>query len=258
MPKVAIVTGAARGIGRATALRLSRDGFAVAVADVLTDQVEETALLVRQQGGQAIAFPVDVRKEEQVKAMVERTVEAFGGVDVLVNNAGVVWRAHLVDTSSDDFDFIIGVNLKGAFLGMKYVAPFLKQRGGGVIVNISSIHAFATLPNLSVYAASKAALVGLTRAAALDLGPWNIRVVAICPAAVDTPMLRDKPTEAENQAAVLRWTKASPIGLLLQPEDVANMVAWVVSEEARGLTGIALPLDAGVSADLHVRQIPVD
>ncbi len=252
------MTGAARGIGRATALRLARDGFAVAVADILTEQVEETALLVRRQGGQALAFPVDVRKEEQVKAMVERTVEVFGGVDVLVNNAGVVWRAHLVDTSADDFDFVIGVNLKGAFLSMKYVAPFLKQRGGGVIVNISSIHAFATLPNLSVYAASKAALVGLTRAAALDLGPWNIRVVAICPAAVDTPMLRDKPTEAENQATVLRWTKASPVGLLLQPEDVANMVAWVVSEEARGLTGVALPLDAGVSADLHVRQIPVD
>ncbi len=258
MSKVAIVTGAARGIGRAIALRLGDEGYAIVAADILTEQAQETAHLVHQQGGKALALPVDVRDEVQVKAMVERTVAEFGGVDVLVNNAGIVWRAHLVETSAADFDFVIGVNLKGAFLCMKHVAPVMRERGGGVIVNIASLHAFATLPNLAVYAASKAGLVGLTRAAALDLGPWNIRVVAICPGAVDTPMLRDKPTEAENLAAAKRWQKASPIGLLLQPEDIANMVAWVVSEQARGLTGVALPLDAGVSADLHVRQIPVD
>ncbi len=189
--------------------------------------------------------------------MFERVVSEFGGVDILVNNAGVVWRSHIVDTSADDFDFVIGVNLKGAFLCIKHAAPIMRERGGGVIVNISSLHAFATLPNLAVYAASKAGLVGLTRAAALDLGEWNIRVVAICPAAVDTPMLRDKPTEEENLAAVNRWKKASPIGLLLQPEDVANLVAWLISDEARGLTGVAIVLDAGVSADLQVRKIPV-
>jgi NAD(P)-dependent dehydrogenase (short-subunit alcohol dehydrogenase family) len=256
MAKVAIITGAARGIGRATALRLSKDGYAVVVSDIL-EQVNETAELVKQRGGEALALIVDVRNEAQVKEMVARTVAEFGGVDVLVNNAGVVWRAHIVDTTSDDFDFVVGVNLKGAFLCTKHVAPIMKERGGGVIVNISSIHAFATLPNLAVYAASKAGLVGLTKASALDLGAWNIRVVAICPSAVDTPMLRDKPTEEENLAAVARWEKASPIGLLLQPEDVANAVAWVVSDEARGLTGVALVLDAGVSADLQVRKITV-
>ncbi len=255
--RVAVVTGAARGIGRATALRLAEDGCAVVVSDILTEQVNETAELIWKHNGKALALTVDVRNEEQVKEMFERVVSEFGGVDILVNNAGVVWRSHIVDTSADDFDFVIGVNLKGAFLCIKHAAPIMRERGGGVIVNISSLHAFATLPNLAVYAASKAGLVGLTRAAALDLGEWNIRVVAICPAAVDTPMLRDKPTEEENLAAVNRWKKASPIGLLLQPEDVANLVAWLISDEARGLTGVAIVLDAGVSADLQVRKIPV-
>ncbi len=255
--RVAVVTGAARGIGRATALRLAKDGCAVVASDILTEQVSETAELIWKHNGKALALTVDVRNEEQVKEMFERVVSEFGGVDILVNNAGVVWRSHIVDTSADDFDFVIGVNLKGAFLCIKHAAPIMRERGGGVIVNISSLHAFATLPNLAVYAASKAGLVGLTRAAALDLGEWNIRVVAICPAAVDTPMLRDKPTEEENLAAVNRWKKASPIGLLLQPEDVANLVAWLISDEARGLTGVAIVLDAGVSADLQVRKIPV-
>ncbi len=255
--KVAVITGAARGIGRATALRLAKEGCAVVLGDILSEQVKETAKLVEEHGGKALALSVDVRDENQVKVMFERAVSEFGGVDILVNNAGVVWRSHIIDTSSEDFDFVVGVNLKGAFLCIKHAAPIMRERGGGVIVNISSLHAFSTLPNLAVYAASKAGLVGLTRAAALDLGAWNIRVVAICPAAVDTPMLRDKPTEEENLAAVNRWRKASPIGLLLEPEDVANLVAWLVSDEARGLTGIAIVLDAGVSADLQVRKIPV-
>jgi len=192
-----------------------------------------------------------------VKAMVAQALREFGGIDILVNNAGILLRAPLTETSADDFDLVVGVNLKGAFLCMKHVAPVMRERGGGVIVNIASIHAFATLPHLAAYAASKAGLVGLTKAAALDLGAWNIRVVALCPSAVDTPMLREKPRTEEISATIIRWKKASPIGLLLQPEDVANAVAWLVSEEARGLTGIALPLDAGVSADLQVRKIPV-
>lgn len=257
MAKIAVITGAARGIGRAITLRLAREGCIVVAVDILSEQVEETVELVKRQGGEGLAMTVDVSDEAQVKEMVERTNSEFQGIDILVNNAGVVWRAHIVDTSAEDFDRVIGVNLKGAFLCTKHVAPIMKERGGGVIVNISSIHAFATLPNLAVYAASKAGLIGLTRAAALDLGAWNIRVVAICLSAVDTAMLRDKPTEEENLAAIARWRKASPIGLLLHPEDVANMVAWVVSDEARGLTGVALILDAGVSADLQVRKIPV-
>ncbi len=255
--KVAVITGAARGIGRTTAFRLAREGCAVVLGDILSEQVKETAKLVEEHGGKALALSVDVRDENQVKGMFERSVSEFGGVDILVNNAGVVWRSHIVDTSSEDFDFVVGVNLKGAFLCIKHAAPIMRERGGGVIVNISSLHAFSTLPSLAVYAASKAGLVGLTRAAALDLGAWNIRVVAICPAAVDTPMLRDKPTEEENLVAVNRWKKASPIGLLLEPEDVANLVAWLLSDEARGLTGVAILLDAGVSADLQVRKIPV-
>lgn len=255
--KVAVITGAARGIGRTTAFRLAREGCAVLLGDILSEQVKETAKLVEEHGGKALALSVDVRDENQVKGMFERAVSEFGGVDILVNNAGVVWRSHIVDTSSEDFDFVVGVNLKGAFLCIKHAAPIMRERGGGVIVNISSLHAFSTLPSLAIYAASKAGLVGLTRAAALDLGAWNIRVVAICPAAVDTPMLRDKPTEEENLVAVNRWKKASPIGLLLEPEDVANLVAWLVSDEARGLTGVAILLDAGVSADLQVRKIPV-
>ncbi|MCS7191421.1 MAG: SDR family oxidoreductase [Armatimonadetes bacterium] len=254
--KIAVVTGAARGIGRSIALRLAKEGYAIAASDVLTEQVNETAELVRQSGNKALALTVDVSKEEQVKKMFEQVVAELGGVDLLVNNAGVIARSHIVDTTAEDFDWVIGINLKGAFLCIKHSAPIMRQRGGGVIVNISSLHAFATLPNLSIYAASKAGLVGLTRAAALDLGVWNIRVVAVCPSGVDTPMLRDKPTEEENIATLNRWKRASPIGLILQPEDVANLVAWLVSDQARGLTGVAIVIDAGVSADLQIRKIP--
>lgn len=251
--KVAIVTGSARGIGKAIATKLAQKGYAVVIADVLTDLAEQTAEELRQRGTKALALSVDVREEGQVQEMVKRVVAELGGVDVLVNNAGVMWRGSIVDTPADAFDFVLGVNLRGAFLCIKHVAPIMRQRGGGVIVNIASIHAVATMAGMAAYAASKAGLVGLTKAAALDLGQWNIRVVAVCPGAVNAPMLWDKESEETTKVTAERWANASPLGKILQPEDVANLVAWVVSDEAPTLTGIALLLDAGVAADLRVR-----
>ena len=253
MSKVAIVTGAARGIGKAIATRLARDGYAVVVADVLDDLARQTAEELRQQGATASSFAVDVRDEAQVQGMIAHAVRELGGVDVLVNNAGVMWRGSVVETPADAFDFVLSVNLRGAFLGIKHAAPVMRRRGGGVIVNIASIHAFATQAGMAAYAASKTGLIGLTRAAALDLGAWGIRVVAICPGAVDAPMLRDKVSESEAEATVQRWASASPLNTILQPEDVANCVAWVVSDAARRLTGVAVLLDAGVATDLRIR-----
>lgn len=192
MNKVAIVTGSARGIGKVIAVKLAQTGCAVVIADVLTDLAEQTAAELRHQGLAALALSADVRDEGQVQAMFKRAVTEFGGVDVLVNNAGVMWRDSIADTPTDSFDFVLGVNLRGAFLCIKHVAPVMRQRGGGVIVNIASIHAFATMAGMAAYAASKAGLVGLTKAAALDSGQWNIRVVAVCPGAVNAPMLWDR------------------------------------------------------------------
>lgn len=254
MSKVAIVTGSARGIGKAIATRLACDGYAIVIADILTDLAEQTADELRRKGSAALAIPTDVREEEQVQRMVEEAVKAFGGVDVLVNNAGVIWRANVTEMPTDAFDFVLSVNLRAAFLTTKHVAPIMRDRGGGVIVNIASIHAFATQAGMAAYAASKTGLVGLTRACALDLGQWNIRVVALCPGAVDAPMLRTRRTdEAEIDEAIRLWSSASPLNTVLQPEDVANCVAWVVSDQARMLTGVAILLDAGVATDLRVR-----
>jgi len=251
--KVAIVTGSARGIGKAIATRLAHDGYAVVIADILEELATQTAEELRRQGFSALAVPTDVRQEPQVQRMVEEAVKAFGGVDVLVNNAGVMWRGNVTETPTDAFDFVLSVNLRGAFLGIKHAAPVMRRRGGGVIVNIASIHAFATQAGMAAYAASKTGLIGLTRAAALDLGQWNIRVVAICPGAVDAPMLWDKVNEAESKETARRWANASPLNTILRPEDVAHCVAWVVSDHARMLTGVAILLDAGVATDLRIR-----
>ncbi len=254
MKKVAIVTGSARGIGKAIATRLAHDGYAVVIADILEELATQTAEELRRQGFSALAVPTDVRQEPQVQRMVEEAVKAFGGVDVLVNNAGVMWRGNVTETPTDAFDFVLSVNLRGAFLGIKHAAPVMRRRGGGVIVNIASIHAFATQAGMAAYAASKTGLIGLTRAAALDLGQWNIRVVAVCPGAVDAPMLRNqRMDEAEVAETIRLWSSASPLNTILQPEDVANCVAWVVSDQARMLTGVAILLDAGVATDLRIR-----
>ncbi len=253
MNKVAIVTGSGRGIGKAIATKLAQRGFAVVIADVLTDLAKQTAAELCHKGMAALALSVDVRDEGQVQGMLKRSVAEFGGVDVLVNNAGVMWRDNIADTPTEAFDFVLGVNLRGAFLCIKHVAPVMRQRGGGVIVNIASIHAVATMAGMAAYAASKAGLVGLTKAAALDLGQWNIRVVAVCPGAVNAPMLWDKDRKESAKVTAELWADASPLGKILQPEDVANLVTWVVSDEAQTLTGVALLLDAGVAADLRVR-----
>lgn len=254
LSKVAIITGGSSGIGRAIAHRLACDGITVVIADVATD-LEEVATALRQKGVSVLAAPTDVQDEVQVQRMVEQAVTSFGGVDILVNNAGILERGSVTELSTEAFDRTLAVNLKGAFLCIKHVAPIMCQRGGGVIVNISSIHAFATTAGMAAYAASKAGLVALTKAAALDLGKWNIRVVAVCPGAVDTPMLRNKDSEEEVEKTLKRWSQASPLSLVLQPEDVALLVAWLVSKEARGLTGVAILLDGGVTADLRVRPL---
>ncbi|MCS7222961.1 MAG: SDR family oxidoreductase [Armatimonadetes bacterium] len=253
--KVAIVTGGGRGIGQSIAETLSSEGAWVVVADIDEGNARAVARAINESGQQAMAVRCDVRDESQVQFLVQQAVDWGGGVDILINNAAIMRRGFVWSLPSKDFEELIQVNLIGPFYCIKQCAPRMKERGGGVIINISSIHAFGTMEEMSAYATAKTGLIGLTRACAIDLGPWNIRVLAICPGAVDAPMLHgDRPQE---QIEVIRsqWARAAPLGCIVTPQEIAQLVAFLCTDKAPSMTGAALLIDAGVAAHLRVRDL---
>jgi len=214
--RVAIVTGGGRGIGRATALALAREGAAVAVAARSAAELEETVRLVHNQGGSALAIPTDVRQADQVNAMVEKTVDAFGPVDILVNNAGVARFAPVLEATEEDWRLMFEVNLLGAMLCTKAVLPSMIERRRGWIINISSSAGIKGYVNQSGYCASKHGLLGFSKVLALETQPHGIRVHAICPGAVDTQMARTH----RNIDDPADWMK---------PEEVAETVVFLAA-----------------------------
>ncbi len=214
--RVAIVTGGGRGIGRATALALAREGAAVAVAARSAAELEETVRLVHDQGGSALAVPTDVRQADQVRAMVEKTVDAFGPVDILVNNAGVARFAPVLEATEEDWRLMFEVNLLGAMLCTKAVLPSMIERRRGWIINISSSAGIKGYVNQSGYCASKHGLLGFSKVLALETQPHGIRVHAICPGAVDTQMARTH----RNIDDPADWMK---------PEEVAETVVFLAA-----------------------------
>ena len=245
--KVALVTGAGSGIGRQSALTFAREGAKVVVADRMIEGGEETVHLIRELGGEATFARVDVTKAAEVEAMVERALEAYGRIDAAHNNAGIESRiATTVDCSEENWDRVIETNLKGVWLCMKYEIPHMVAQGGGVIVNTSSVVGLVGQRDIAPYVASKHGVIGLTKTAALEYAQFGLRVNAVCPAIVSTPML-ERFTGGDPEV-VADLTAMYPAGRLASPEDVAEAVIWLCFDGASYINGHALIIDGAFSA----------
>jgi NAD(P)-dependent dehydrogenase (short-subunit alcohol dehydrogenase family) len=243
--KVAFVTGAASGIGRATALAFARAGAAVAAADVSEPGNRETARLIEEQGGRALAVRCDVTRAEDVRAALGKVAEAFGRLDFAFNNAGIEPKnlAPTADYDEGEWNRILDVDLRGVFLCMKYEIPLILKQGGGAIVNTSSGAGVIGIRNSPAYTAAKHGVIGLTRAAALDYAAQNLRINAVCPGYIDTPMMsRYTGDTPEGRAKVIA---EEPVGRMGKPEEVAAAVLWLCSDAARFVIGHALVVDGG-------------
>ncbi|MEH2283066.1 MAG: SDR family oxidoreductase [Nostoc sp.] len=242
--KVAFVTGAANGIGRATALAFAREGANVVVADISEQGNQETARMIEELGGRAIAVRCDVTRAEEVKASLDKAVEAFGRLDVAFNNAGSEQAiTTLADLTEEEWDRIVSINLRSVFLCMKYQIPLMLKQGSGAIVNTSSGAGVKGFKGQAAYVSAKHGVVGLTKAAALDYASQNIRINAVCPGIIDTPMMDrfSGGTPEGRQQVILQ----EPIGRMGQPEEIANAVVWLCSDAAAFVVGHALVIDGG-------------
>ena len=244
--KAALITGAGSGIGRATAELFAREGARVAVVDLSPESGEVVVESIREDGGDAIFVQADVSSAADVAKMVEATTQAYGRLDVLFNNAGIPMGFTPIEEVDDDFfDRVMAVNVRSVHLGCKYAVPKMKQQGGGVILNTASTAGIRPRPGLSAYSASKGAVIAMTKALAIELAPFKIRVVSINPVATDTPMLpgffgRMDPTEARE-----RFIASVPMGRLNRPEDIAHAAAYLASDAAEMVTGTAFEIDGG-------------
>jgi len=243
--KVALITGAARGIGEAFARRFVAEGAKVALCDLLDEQVRKVA---ESLGAGALHVPCDVRREEDWSRFVARARARFGRVNVLVNNAGIVCVQGLLETTLEQYLDVTRTNQVGVFLGMKAVAPALRDAGGGSIINISSINGLHGTARLLAYCASKFAVTGMTQAAAQELGPLGIRVNSIHPGGIDTAMNSDPGFEDVDAAA---FYAATPAGRIGRPEEVADMGVFLASDESDYLRGAAFVVDGGIASGLR-------
>jgi NAD(P)-dependent dehydrogenase (short-subunit alcohol dehydrogenase family) len=249
--RAVIVTGAGSGIGRATALAFAAEGARVIASDVTADRVEDTVRSIADAGGsKALAVQADVRDARQVESLVQRAIDDFGRLDVLVNNAGVEGvLAPTAEAPEEAFDSVIAINLKGVWLGMRYAIPRMVEAGGGAIVNVASILGTVGMATAAAYTASKHGVVGLTKAAALEYSSLGIRVNAVGPGFIETPMVMERGVKAgSDEQAYAQLVGLHPIGRLGTSEEIAAAILWLASDDASFVTGHTLIADGGYTA----------
>jgi NAD(P)-dependent dehydrogenase (short-subunit alcohol dehydrogenase family) len=255
--KVALVAGGSLGIGRASAELLAERGANVVLFGRRQEAVDGAVAAITSAGGSAMGLAADVSNRTHVENTVRTTVQQFGGVDILVNSAGIQRYGTVTDTSETLWDEVFDTNVKGMYLTAHYAIPEMEKRGGGSVINVSSVQAFASQKQVAAYTASKGAINALTRAMALDHADQNIRVNSICPGSIDTPMLRHSAnlfrSEGESMDDVLAsWGGMHPIGRLGTGQDVAELICFLVSDRAAFITGGEFKVDGGLTAQIAV------
>jgi NAD(P)-dependent dehydrogenase (short-subunit alcohol dehydrogenase family) len=245
--KVAVVTGGSKGIGAAAAQALGSEGMKVVIVDVDREAGQKSAAAIAEGGTEAQFVEADVSRSEAARRAAEEAVSSFGRIDVLVNSAGIQRYGDVVETPEEVWDEVLGVNLKAMFLMAKHCVPHMTAAGGGAIVNVSSVQAFAAQRGVAAYAASKGGVIALTRAMAVDHAP-AIRVNCVCPGSVDTPMLRDAAAKFFEvpEDAIAQWGSMHPLGRVAKPEEVAALISFLASPKASFITGASILVDGGL------------
>lgn len=247
--KVVLVTGAASGIGRSTAQRFAAEGASVVVSDVDTDGGPATVRLITEAGGEAFFQAADVSDDDAMASLVAAAVERYGGLDIAVNNAGILGRfMPAADIPVEDFDRIMAINVRGVFLGLRHELPAIVARGGGAIVNVASAAGFLVQPLAAAYTASKHAVLGLTKAAALDHAASGVRINSVCPGGVATNIAAH--LDLPDPAASGDRPDPHPVGRTAQPDEIANAIVWLASDEASFVVGSNVRVDGGLTLKL--------
>ena len=250
--KTAIITGAAGGIGRAACLRFASEGARIVAVDLPNSALDEVVSEVKTAGAEAIAVPCDVTQSAQVENYVRVAKATFGRIDAFFNNAGIEgWVGPSIDYPEEMFDRVLAVNVKGVWLGIKHVVPVMREQGGGAIVNTASVAGLSGTPTIIAYGASKHAVIGLSKSAALEFGPDKIRVNAVCPSPIETRMMRslERGINPDHPEAVHRMMAANiPLGRYGEPDEVAALVAFLCSDDATFISGGVDTIDGGSRA----------
>ena len=250
--KVAVVTGAAGGIGKQACLRFAAEGAKVVAVDLASSPLDEVVSEVKAAGGVAIAVPCDVTQAAQVEHYARVAKATFGRIDAFFNNAGIEgWVGPSLDYPEEIFDKVLAVNVKGVWLGMKHVVPVMREQGGGAIVNTASVAGLSGTPTIIAYGASKHAVIGLSKSAALEFGADKVRVNAVCPSPIETRMMRslERGINPDHPEAVKRMMAANiPLGRYGEPDEVAALVAFLCSDDAKFISGGVYTIDGGSRA----------